>query len=309
MKKLLILFMVGCFILSGFGAGASIIKKEKADFNSWEVINGNNLRDDDEIDQSQTEMNWELVPIGDFPLPGGINYTVAQSFKPQLGVLTRVEILIGKNSTTTHPFTIAIREELTGEDLTKISVDASEVPTEDFGWVEFDFENVVVTANQTYWIVAYTTNVTDNWYVWGSNISNPYPHGLASGSTDDGQTWVDEPDLDTCFITYGMEKTELEIEITKSFTGSTITITNVGDITANDVNWKVTVTGGILGMINASTSGEIDEILSGESLVITEMVFLFFGLGPVQIETSAYASNADEVSDSISGFMLLFFLL
>ena len=56
-------------------------------------------------------MNW-FAPIGVFSLVPDVNYIVAQSFKPTYTVLTRVELMTGRNSTTTYDYTVTIRDDL-----------------------------------------------------------------------------------------------------------------------------------------------------------------------------------------------------
>jgi len=174
MKKILPLVVVVIFVLTGLGAGAFL---------------------GDEVDQSQTVMTENAaLPVGQIPIPENpTNFQVAQSFIPTKEVLTRVELYIGKNSTATYPYVLAVREELTGDDMTLISVDPEDVVTENFGWVEFDFDDVMMTIGQTYYIVSYTENVTDNFYAWGANNeSDSYPFGCAWMSIDDGDTWSNE---------------------------------------------------------------------------------------------------------------------
>lgn len=224
MMKFIPILVVGILILCGFGAVAfnNTISKD---------IKQSSLFD--ELDQSQTVMTENgAFPVGNIPIPDNSIYIqVAQSFIPTKEVLTRVELFIGKNSTATYPLTISIKEELTGDDLTVIDIDPSQVPTETYDWVEIDFENITVTIDMTYYIVALTVNITDNYYAWGANnISESYPDGCAWVSVDEGDTWTNESSSssypntaitnsfqgsqpifedvatwDMCFKTYGIE--------------------------------------------------------------------------------------------------------
>ncbi len=183
MKKLIPILVIGILILGGFGASALNISKIKEE--STVLL-------DDVLDQYQTEMTENAVlPVGQIPIPDNpTNFQVAQSFISTKEVLTRVELYIGKNSTATYPYILAIRVDLTGDDLVLTSVDPEDVVTEDFGWVEFNFDDVATTIGQTYYIVSYTENATDNFYAWGANNeSDSYPFGCAWISIDDGDTW------------------------------------------------------------------------------------------------------------------------
>jgi hypothetical protein len=175
--------VIGILVLSAM----SVIAKIK-NISTTELI-------EDELDQSQTVMtNNTLVPIGQILFFGNItNFQVAQSFIPSKEIITRVELYIGKNSSTNYPINISIRKELTEEDLTIASIEPSQIPTGELGWVEIDFNNISVITGQTYYIVTLTENTTDNWYGWGANNnSESYPFGCAWFSIDDGFNWSNE---------------------------------------------------------------------------------------------------------------------
>ena len=186
----------------------------------------------DEIDQFQTIYAENIIMvIGQIEFEGNLtNIQVAQSFIPTKEILTRVEIYIGKNDTTIYPIYVSIRKELIEEDLTIESIEPSIVPTGEFGWVEIDFPDILVTPGHTYYIVSITENETDNWYGWGgNNDSESYPPGCAWFSYDEGDSWTNESSLsnsqnsestfrkpastkmdeyitwDTCFKTYGRD--------------------------------------------------------------------------------------------------------
>ena len=207
MKKILPLLVVGVLVLSGLGAVAFPFDEIKTD--AVRIENEiSTISLDDELDQYQTEIDTGGF-IGQFPLPPYYNMSMAQSFIPQKAVLTRVQLLIGKNATTTYPYVLVIREDLTGENLAVASVSADDIPIveniTDLAWIEFDFDNILVTVGQTYYMVSYTANETDNFHAWGANLSNLYPNGTVYYSIDDGETWENESDADMCFKTYGRD--------------------------------------------------------------------------------------------------------
>ncbi len=204
MEKILPILVVGIFILSTFCANATLFYDNETEL-QWEQIDKISVTTrDDELDQSQPDMDW-FAPIGVFPLVPGVNYMVAQSFKPTLNILTRVELMAGRNGTTTYDYIVVIRDDLLGADLTSVSLPPSSFVVENFSWVEFDFDDIEVTPGKTYYIVSYTTNTTDNWYVWGAKINDAYPDGTPWVSTDDGETWEEELDADMTFKTYGID--------------------------------------------------------------------------------------------------------
>ena len=79
-------------------------------------------------------------------------------------------------------------------------------------------------------------------------------------------------------------------------------ISNVGNTTAYNVSYLLTIHGGILGAIDESREGYAAEILPQQALGVTLMGT--FGFGPVTITLNATASNAENVSGSARGFQL-----
>ena len=213
MKKFLPLSVVVFLVLSGLGAVASF----------W-----------DDLDQYQEVMTENyIMPVGQIPVPDNpINIQVAQSFIPTKEILTRVELFLLKNSTASYPYIVAIKDDLMGDELTLTSVNPETIPTEDLDWIEFDFDDIRVNTGQTYYIVSYTENTTDNYYGWGvNNVSESYLFGCMYYSIDDGESWSNKsatshpsnieewynqgakpifdeiPTWDACFRTYGRENT------------------------------------------------------------------------------------------------------
>ncbi len=208
MKKLYPIFIVGILILGSIGASAtSIFNIEKR--HVWSNIEIPKISGNDELDQSQLEMDF-FAPVGNIFLAPEINYISAQSFIPTKNILTRVEILTGKNSSATHDFTLAIRDDLPGYDITKLSLPPEDFVTENFSWLEFDFDDISVTPGITYYIVCYTADEPDNWYAWGAQLSDVYPNGTVWWSEDDGTSWEEDQDADLTFKTYGFDNSPPE---------------------------------------------------------------------------------------------------
>jgi hypothetical protein len=78
-------------------------------------------------------------------------------------------------------------------------------------------------------------------------------------------------------------------------------VTNVGDGEATNVPWGITVTGGILGRINVSTTGTIATLAPGASTTVTTSGFIL-GLGAISV-----VGTADTASVTKTGTQLLFF--
>jgi hypothetical protein len=187
MKNILPFLVVVILVLSGLGAVAIRI-----DDKTQLIDNAVYTLYDDELDQYQTEITENLtIPIGQILINNTkINVQLAQSFIPAKEVITRVELFIAKNITTTYPLIVSIRKELTSEDLVNISIDPEQVPTQEYNWVIVDFNDTHIKTGQTYYIVALTENTTENYYAWyGNTTPESYPLGCLWYSIDDGNTW------------------------------------------------------------------------------------------------------------------------
>jgi len=203
MKKIIPIVVVGIFILSGFGASAVSTLNINESI-EWGQIEISAKSQKDELDQYQKDMAF-FAPIGPIFIAPEINYMSAQSFIPTKNVLTRVEILVGKNSTTTYDLTLAIRDGLSASDLIALSLPAENIATENFSWAEFDINDINVIPGNTYFIVCSTSDEPDNWYAWGATLTDMYPNGSAWISVDEGSNWDNEPDADLAFATYGID--------------------------------------------------------------------------------------------------------
>jgi hypothetical protein len=142
---------------------------------------------------------------------------LAQSFKPTKNTLTAVALFLyragaGKPNEQTI-ITIAIRDELDGPDLTNITIMAKDWTIKSRGtWVLFDFPDIQVFPEQTYYIHG---NGSHGGYVWIYRYNNEYPRGDGWIFEYDyfywGTLWewydydpkLSDPDF--CFITYYQE--------------------------------------------------------------------------------------------------------
>ena len=263
----------------------------------------------DELDQSQTQYDNMGLMIGYYYYYPAYNWTGAQSFIPQKSILTRVELFIRQTGyAMSKPYTLAIREELNGENLAVASVNHNQIPLHPPEWIEFDFEDIPVIPGETYYMVSYTESIHDNGYVWGGAHNNPYPYGYAFVSLDGGQTWQDPDDTDTCFKTYG-KASDLEIgEITGGLCKICVEINNNYDSAIEDIAWSISVQGGILNRINVVTEGTLDVLDAGASEIVCTDRFIF-GLGPIEITVTAESDTAGISTRISGGTVLLFFII
>jgi len=327
MKKIISLVIAGLVLFGIFST--SIVLGEKVRTFPEErttISNG------DELDQSQTMFtNGTVIPVGRAPIPGyTITVLVAQSFVPTKEVLTRVELFIEKNSTTTYPVTVGIRDNLTHENLVETNLGPGNITTGTLSWVDFNFEDLWVDPGTTYYIVGSTKNATDNYYGWaGSNHSDAYPNGVAYFSIDNGSSWnqslgttqqnmnpyipnlrplgADNGTFDMCFKTYGLQKTILNLTVTSPFIRPTIAIKNTGEVTAQNITWQVSVKGGLFNKINKTLNGSLTDLIPGDEILVK--FGMIVGLGPIVVTMRVSAINVKEVTITINGFVFLFFII
>lgn len=100
---------------------------------------------------------------------------------------------------------------------------------------------------------------------------------------------------------------ELSIINVQGGTGVSAGIKNVGEDAAENVEYTIVVTGGILGLVDVNVSDSIATIAVGAEETISSGIFL--GLGSIDIEITASADNAVEKTATKSGFLLGFFVI
>jgi hypothetical protein len=79
-------------------------------------------------------------------------------------------------------------------------------------------------------------------------------------------------------------------------------VQNTGDVDAQNVVWTIAVKGGILGKVNKSGTGS-DTLLAAHATLPISLP-LFIGLGKINVMVTAKASNAQEVTATLKGFLL-----
>ena len=96
----------------------------------------------------------------------------------------------------------------------------------------------------------------------------------------------------------------LEIEPISGGIGISAVITNTGDAAATDVEWTITVTGGIFDLINVTAT----DVLSFLDIDASETVKtgLFLGLGPIAITVEATTPSTIKATAEVEGKIIIF---
>jgi len=195
------------------------------------------------IDQKQIEHSHETNIHS--------NIWIAQSFKPSMTPLTKIQLKINKPCVIDIPLAVAIRKNLTGSDLTYISIPSSEIPYF-IHWTEFDFPDIQVEIDEIYYIIVRTISPPGKSYSWldkYDTVGDPYIKGKQWQSNNYGVTWsfIDTFYVDSTFRTYSYN-TYPDLECEGSFnwtdvkpgeivTGS-FTVENIGT-PLSYLNWEI----------------------------------------------------------------------
>ncbi len=153
------------------------------------------------VDQKQTHTDG-------FGMMLGPPTTYAQSFTPTKDKLTAVSLYIFKYGTPPDPvhITVSIRDNLTGSDLATKTIDTSVVSIK-YTWVMFDFEDISIIPENTYFIVCSgDAGDTTNVYCWFFSNSSTYSRGEAWYKGNQATDWITLEQVgygaDFCFKTY-----------------------------------------------------------------------------------------------------------
>ena len=243
------------------------------------------LNNGDILDQQQTTQETSAVLSG--------TYSWAQSFKPTLGTLTRIELFLSKWGEQEHDdIQVHIRKSLTGSNLASGSIAPYQVKTGTFDWIEVDFEDITVTSGLTYYIICETTGGypadPDYSYSWGCSESDVYSDG--DGWLGTGGSWNKwSPLMDMCFKTYGI----LSLEITRVMGGfgASAILTNNGTGVITNIDWSITFSENM--WIGGTANGKIGVILPGGKKMINSG--LVFGYDLTKINVTAGPKSATAI--------------
>ncbi len=130
-------------------------------------------------------------------------FKISQSFKPNLTPLVKVD-LFGYSIDDGNSLEVSIRENLSGQDLTSVSIPPEDIPNQ-LSWFECDFPDIDVQPENNYYIII--NQFGDGNFIWYGNFQKDYyTRGYPYSNQETTQYWVNLSiifqDLDFCFKTY-----------------------------------------------------------------------------------------------------------
>lgn len=109
---------------------------------------------------------------------------------------------------------------------------------------------------------------------------------------------------ETAVASFSDAPPELEIEVSSTIGGISADITNAGEFDLSDVEWSISVTGGILHRINVLSEGIIENLAAGETVTVQTNETIF-GLGKIDISATADLGIETRQAFVLGPFILL----
>jgi len=197
-KRILGILVVALLIASAVPiSGSNIVKTTSSPQSNFVEI-----QNYDQIDQQQTSFCDHGYGCYD-------GWAFAQSFIPELGILSQIQLLCWRKDTP-GPLKVSIRSSLHGSDLTAVNK-LIDIGQDTPKWREFDFEDITVTPGETYYIIwcqqEYGSE-SSAWF-WGFGSDNPYKKGEPwyydnyYWKSDWKEIYEYPSEFDFCFKTFG----------------------------------------------------------------------------------------------------------
>ena len=253
------------------------------------------------LDQEQTKVDMEGKIYG--------KNWLAQSFKPTLGKLTRIELCLARNGDIQTNLTVGIREHLTGKDIVSLCLSSSQIDKEQ-KWINLNLtKNISMNVEKTYYIICRTTGGDENnFFIWYGGINTTYKRGMAYISKDNGQTWQQQIDADYAFKTYGIGVGQLTFTYIFGTLGGEIKfgIKNIGTQRVRNITVTMKIKGFVL--IGKEYNHTFrTTLLPGREL--RSSIRPIVGLGPAEIVMSASSPDVSKgVVEKREAFLLPFYV-
>ena len=196
-KKGMVLGIIALFLGAGvvLSVGREVEEIQETEINDFIDIISN--PPPDELDQYQSALDNISFFKG---------WTMSQSFKPTLNTLTRVKLWLQNEYNAQDTLTVSIKSDLYGNNITYKTIPADTIL---YGgdWYEFDFPDIRVNLEETYYIVFYDNDlwIPPSVIGWAGENHNNYSRGSIWLFEVLNNEWVEYyPDQwDFTFKTYG----------------------------------------------------------------------------------------------------------
>lgn len=213
-----------------------------------------------------------------------------------------ITVYIYAKGTATHPGSVIVHDThaiLNGTDLLLVPLvtPVSLSPTgRDEVWVAVEWTQNVEATHYAFVDSGPAADGKGDW-IYLNNVwteiqsgSNPIDSNWALGAVVEGQGLAT--------IAIGNIKGPLGIKAD---------VQNTGDVDAMNVAWSISVTGGILGLVNKTVPGTATTLAAHGTLPIS--LPMFIGFGKINIVIKAQATNAMAVTATKSAFLLGLFVI
>lgn len=147
-----------------------------------------------------------------------------QSFKPDMPIITKVQIKVGKSDLPSEPLEIYLLNQ-SNEILRSAVVNADDITTS-ATWYEWDINDLFVTPGDTYFIKLDSGSAyEDGMFMWSASTTNIYSDGSLSYSTD--IPGYDPSGIEDCaFIIYGSANLTASFAYARTNMSITVNATN-----------------------------------------------------------------------------------
>ena len=143
--------------------------------------------------------------------------------------------------------------------------------------------------------MVFCLDIQDGSLIWNYALNH---NTDSSPSISDGKLYISDGDG----TVYAFEDEFRIGEISGGFASVKAEIRNGGEEDMSNVSWSLNVAGGLLGLVNKTSSGSIPLLEAGINKIVT--VSPVFGLGLISVKISASAPGFGSISKTKNGFVL-----